>query len=169
MTIEKLPPGLANAPLRKKFRDADIRAVEKAIRRIVRAHDLQSRALARTSGVTAGQLAVMKGIAELGEVTSAALSVYADISAATVVTVLDNLEERGLIDRYRSASDRRIVHTRLTEPGLAVLAAAPSPLGDLFLQRFAQLDDEAQRQTATAATALADLMSREAAGPPLPG
>ena len=162
-----MTPTFANAPLHEKFRDADLRAIEKAIRRIVRAHDLQSRALARASGVTAGQLAVMKGIAELGEVTSAALSVYADISAATVVTVLDNLEERGLIDRYRSGSDRRIVHTRLTGRGLAVLSAAPSPLGELFLQRFAQLDDEGRRQTAEAATALADLLSREAASPPL--
>jgi len=43
-----------------------------------------------------------KGIVELGEITSMALSTYADISAATVVTVQDNLEERGLIVRYRS-------------------------------------------------------------------
>ena len=158
--MEKLSPEPANAPPRKRFRDADLRAIEKAIRRIVRAHDLQSRALTRASGVTAGQLAVMKGIAELGEVTSAALSVHADISAATVVTVLDNLEERGLIDRYRSGSDRRIVHTRLTGRGLAVLSAAPSPLGELFLQRFAELDDEKQQQVVEAMTALAGLMSR---------
>lgn len=157
----KLVDKPANAPARGKFRDADLKVIEKAIRRIVRAHDLQSRALVRASGVTAGQLAVMKGIAELGEVTSAALSVYADISAATIVTVLDNLEERGLIDRYRSGSDRRIVHTRLTERGQAVLCAAPSPLGELFLQRFASLNDEAQRWTVEAATALADLVSRE--------
>lgn len=160
MAMQKLTDKAANAPRRERFRDGDVRALEKAIRRIVRAHDLQSRALARASGVTAGQLAVMRGVAELGEVTSAALSVYADISAATVVTVLDNLEERGLIDRYRSDSDRRIVHTRLTERGFAVLSAAPLPLGELFLQRFAELDGEKQQQVVAAATALAALMSR---------
>lgn len=151
--------GLVNARVRKRFPEADIRAIEKAIRRIVRAHDLQSRALAKASGLTAAQLVVMKGIAELGEVTSAALSTYADISAATVVTVLDNLEERDLIHRYRSGSDRRIVHTRLTERGLAILASAPSPLGELFLQRFARLDTEERRRVVTAATGLADLLT----------
>lgn len=150
----------ANAQARERFHDADIRTIEKAIRRIVRAHDLQSRALAKASGLTAAQLVVMKGVAELGEVTSAALSAYADISAATVVTVLDNLEERDLIHRYRSGSDRRIVHTRLTERGLAALASAPSPLGDLFLQRFACLDTEKRRLVVRAATELADLLSR---------
>lgn len=153
--------GLANARARKRFRDADVRAVEKAIRRIVRAHDLQSKALAKASGLTAAQLVVMKGIVELGEVTSAALSAYADISAATVVTVLDNLEERGLIQRYRSGSDRRIVHTRLTESGLAALGRAPSSLGDMFLQRFARLDAAERRRVAEAAIGLANLLSRE--------
>ena len=81
----------------ERFQAPPARTIEKAVRRIVRAHDLQSRALAKRCGLTAAQLIVMKAVLELGEVTSGALSVYADISAATVVTILDNLEERGLI------------------------------------------------------------------------
>jgi len=153
----------SNAPTDKKLRDADLDTIEKAIRRIVRAHDLQSKALSKASGLTAAQLTVMKGIVALGEVTSAALSTHADISAATVVTVLDNLEERGLIVRYRSGSDRRIVHTRLTERGLAVLDSAPSPLGDLFLQRFARLDPDERCRVAAAAITFANLLSRDTA------
>ncbi|MEO3998100.1 MarR family transcriptional regulator [Mesorhizobium sp. CAU 1732] len=151
-------PGNASGP--QKFRDAETRTIEKAIRRIVRAHDLQSKALAKASGLTAAQLVLMKGMAELGEVTSAALSAYADISPATVVTVLDNLEERGLVQRYRSGSDRRIVHTRLTEPGMIMVAGAPAPLGPLFLERFARLDDTERRAIVEAAVRLADLLSR---------
>lgn len=154
--------GLDVAPAREKREDMSSRALEKAIRRIVRAHDLQSKALAKASGLTAAQLVIMKGVFELGEVTSAALSAYADISAATIVTVLDNLEERGLIQRYRSGSDRRVVHTRLTERGLATLTAAPPPLGELFLQRFSQLGEEQRRLVVEAAVGLADLLSRDA-------
>lgn len=151
----------ANAPEREWLHDSDVRAIEKAIRRIVRAHDLQSRALFRTCGLTAAQLAVMRGIEELGEVTSAALSAHAEISAATVVTVLDNLEQRGLIHRYRSGSDRRIVHTRLTERGEAMLAAAPPPLGEFFLRRFAERDAKQRARIVAAATELAGLLSRD--------
>ena len=153
-----------NVRRKPKFLNGDLRAVEKAIRRIVRAHDLQSKALAKVSGLTAGQFVVMKGIAELGETTSTALSSYADISSATIVIVLDNLEERGLIQRYRSESDRRIVHTRLTEEGAALLARAPQPLGETFLEKFSALGGDERRSLVAALTRLADLMSR--ASPP---
>lgn len=159
------PPHLTttpdNAPHRRRLRDQDLRAVEKAIRRIVRAHDIQSRALVKASGLTAAQLVLMKGILELGEVTSVALSAYADLSPATVVTVLDNLEQRGLIQRYRSGSDRRIVHTRLTEQGAAKVETAPEPLGEAFTARFLQLDPQARRKILDGIETLAELMSRE--------
>jgi len=154
-------PRQNNAAKRGRLRDQDLRSVEKAIRRIVRAHDIQSRALVKASGLTAAQLVLMKGIAELGEVTSAALSAYADISPATVVTVLDNLEERGLIQRYRSGSDRRIVHTRLTEEGAMKVEAAPEPLGEVFAKRFLALEPENRQRLIGAIATLADLLSRE--------
>ena len=138
--------------------------IEKAVRRIVRAHDLQSRALAKKCGLTAAQLVLMKGIAELGEVTSAALSVYADISPATTVTILDNLEERGLIERYRSATDRRIVHTRLTAEGVALVQHAPEPIAELFLDNLARLTVEERKRLSEAATRLAEMMSVAGSG-----
>ena len=137
----------------------EARMVEKAVRRIVRAHDLQSRALARRCGLTAAQLVVMKGIVELGEVTSVARSVYADISPATVVTILDNLEERELIQRYRSGTDRRIVHTRLTAEGARLVAEAPEPMGDIFLENFSRLPLQEREDLAQAIVRLAELMS----------
>lgn len=143
----------------QRLQVSHIRLVEKAVRRIVRAHDLQSRALAKQCSLTAAQLVIMKGIVELGEVTSTALSVYADISPATVVTILDNLEERELIQRYRSGSDRRIVHTRLTDAGRSLLSQAPEPMGDMFMERFLRLPPADQLIAAEAATRLAELMS----------
>lgn len=137
----------------------DARALEKAIRRIVRAHDLQSRALVKASGLTSAQLIILKGVAEMGEVTSSALSDYADISAATAVTVLDNLEARGLVARYRSGRDRRIVHVRLTERGIASLTNAPAALGAAFMERFSRLSAEKRRLAVEAASQLADLLS----------
>jgi DNA-binding MarR family transcriptional regulator len=149
----------SNGSSDERFQGSHARALEKAVRRIVRAHDLQSRALAKRCGLTAAQLVVMKGVAELGEVTSAALSVHADISAATVVTILDNLEERGLIQRYRSGIDRRIVHTRLTDSGLALMEQAPEPMGELFLDRFARLAPQERQELADAVSRLGELMS----------
>lgn len=143
------------------FRNGELRAVEKSIRRIVRANDLQSRALVKAIGLTAPQLVILKAIAALGEVTTTVLSAHADLSSATVVTVLDNLDERGLVERYRSPSDRRIVHARLTGRGRALVARAPEPLGEDFAARYARLPEAKRRQIVEAVSALADLMARD--------
>jgi DNA-binding MarR family transcriptional regulator len=153
-----MPAARPNAPTRDKFPTDDLHLVEKAIRRIVRAHDLQSKALVKACGLTSAQLVLMRGIAELGEVTSTALSAYADISAATVVTVLDNLEERGLIQRYRSGADRRVVHTRLTDAGRAMVAGAPPPLGRVVAERLAALDEDARRDLVAGVARFADML-----------
>lgn len=136
----------------------DLRRVHKAIRRLVRANDVQSRALAKATGLTTAQLVILRGIMELGEVTTTVLSAYADLSAATVVTVLDTLEARGVVARYRSTRDRRIVHTRLTDKGKALLAAVPGPSGDAFAKRFVALSEARRRRIVDAVETLADIM-----------
>ena len=104
----------------------------RAIRRLARALDVHSSRINRESGLTLPQLVVLTCARDLGEVTSRAIAVAADLSAPTVNGILDKLEAKGLIQRYRSASDRRVVHARLTDRGAALLANAPPPMGDAF-------------------------------------
>jgi len=136
----------------------DVRRVQKALRRMMRASDMQSRALSKAAGLTSAQLVILRGVFELGEVTTTALSAYADLSAATVVTVLEKLEERGIVDRYRSTADRRIVHTRLTAKGHRLLGSAPGPSGSGFAERFAALPQDRRRRIIDALEALAGMM-----------
>lgn len=131
----------------------------KALRRIVRAIDLRSREISRNSGLTIPQTVVLQAIRDLGEVTTKALSERADLSPATVVTILDRLEERRLVVRYRSDSDRRIVHARLSEDGIALLERAPPLLTQEFEAAFARADPADQRRLAEAAEEIAALMN----------
>ncbi|WP_245581799.1 MarR family winged helix-turn-helix transcriptional regulator [Phyllobacterium phragmitis] len=131
----------------------------KSIRRIVRANDLQSRALAKSIGLTGPQLVILMAVAELGEVTTKALADHADLSPATVVTVLENLEQRVIVQRYRSDIDRRIVFTRLTAKGQQLISHAPRVFGDAFAQRFASLPSSRRRELISRVTTLAELMS----------
>lgn len=125
--------------------DLELRTLLKSIRQIARAVDIQSRKLDRTCGLTLPQLIVLRSVGDLGEVTSRAISTEADLSAPTVVGILDKLEDKGLIERYRSLRDRRVVHTRLTPVGHDLLARAPSPLGDDFADAFALLSERERR------------------------
>ena len=88
-----------------------------AIRRIVHAVDSHSKELERALGITLPQLVVLRGIRTLGEVNTGELSAAASLSPATVTTILDKLEARGLVVRYRNAADRRVVHSKLTARG----------------------------------------------------
>lgn len=134
-----------------------LRTLLKAIRKISRAVDLQSRRIDRIVGLTLPQLVVLGCVRDLGEVTSRAISEEAELSPATVVGILDKLESKGLVERYRSRVDRRIVHTRLTDKGVATLAVAPSPLGHTFEQAFLRLPEDARASTLGALQRVASL------------
>lgn len=110
--------------------DDDLGALVKAIRVIAQAIDTRSKAMSRLSGLTIPQVVVLAGIRDLGEVTTNSLSRHVDLSPGTVVAILDKLAERGFVERYRSPTDRRIVHSRLTQQGAEILARAPSLLPD---------------------------------------
>jgi DNA-binding MarR family transcriptional regulator len=142
------------------MKDADDRVLA-AIRRIVHAVDRHSKTVEKAAGMTLPQLVVLAAIRAQGEVTSARLSAAVSLSPATVTMILDNLAARGLIERYRNLEDRRVVHSRLTPAGAAVLAQAPRFLHERFLSRFAQLP--AARQEAML-RALVDVP--ELRGPP---
>ena len=140
----------------------ELRRLLKSLRRIVRALDMHSRRIDREIGLTLPQLVVLQCIRDLGEVTGRAISEEADLSPPTVVGVLDKLEAKGLIQRYRSARDRRIVHTRLTDRGALALAASPSPLGERFEARFMALPAPERRALLDALAGLAALTGPEA-------
>ena len=131
----------------------------KSVRRIVRASDLGSRSLQRSAGLTTPQLAVLTAIGTLGEVSTTRIAQDVDLSAATVVTIIDNLERRGLVTRHRSSDDRRIVHTRLTDAAAAILLRAHGPFGVSFTARFAGLPSRRRREMLEHLAALADLMN----------
>lgn len=120
----------------------ELRSLQKALRRIVRSLDIHSRKIDREFGLTLPQLVVLQCVRDLGQVTSKAISEEASLSPPTVVGILDNLEAKGMIERYRSAQDRRIVHTRVTARGRAILAEAPSPIGESFDTMFDALPAE---------------------------
>jgi DNA-binding MarR family transcriptional regulator len=129
------------------------------VRRIAQAIDVRSREIARLTGLTLPQMLVLQSIRALGEVSTSAISRDASMSAPTVVAVLDKLEAKGMVVRYRSTVDRRVVHARLTDEGRRALAAAPGLLGEDFTSRFDGLAQADREIMAAAADRLATMMS----------
>ncbi len=137
----------------------------RSMRRIAQAIDVRSREIARLTGLTLPQMIVLQSVETLGEVTTQAISRDASMSPPTVVAVLDKLEAKGLVVRYRSTLDRRVVHTRLTEAGRDALAGSPGLLGAAFIAAFAALPMQTRAEVAGSLDVLAALMVGEGGEP----
>jgi DNA-binding MarR family transcriptional regulator len=129
-----------------------------SIRQIIRAIDIQSKRLARDTGLSSPQLVVLRAIDELGEVTTRVLSRHVSLSQPTVTTILDRLEARGLVERYRSQKDRRIVHSMLTRTGSKTLKTAPPLLQEAFTDAFDALPEKRRSDIVSAVSDLAQMM-----------
>jgi DNA-binding MarR family transcriptional regulator len=71
-----------------------------------------------------------------------------------VTRLLDRMEEAGLVTRTRSAEDRRMVRSRITPAGLALLARTDAPLDALHARQLGHMS-EAQLRTLVELLALA--------------
>lgn len=136
-------------------------AVLVSLRQIIRATDLHSRRLSMVSGLTTAQIVALQAIRDLGEVTSGKLASQMSLSLSTATTILDRLERRGLIERYRSNADRRVVHARLTGEGRKVLRRAPPLLHDRFLERFSKLGAADQDRVVDTLCEVAEMMGAD--------
>ncbi|MCB1687460.1 MAG: MarR family transcriptional regulator [Halioglobus sp.] len=129
-----------------------------SLRRVIRATDLHSRHLSKTAGVTAPQILIMQAIDNTEGVTLGEIATTVSLSQATVSSILDRLEKRGLIARERSTVDKRRVHAYLTAQGLQVLKDAPLPLQDQFARQFADLQEWEQGMIISALQRVAHMM-----------
>lgn len=100
----------------------------RALRRITRAIELHSRQLSAGSRITGPQLLCLRTVIDKGPMTATAISQEVHVSASTVVGILDRLEDKGLILRERSRTDRRIVFVSATDAGRELAQNTPSPL-----------------------------------------
>lgn len=131
------------------------------LRRIIHATDLQSRRIAKVCGMTIPQVMVLNSIDQLGDVTVKRISDEVSLSQATVTTILNRLEDRGLLERVRNADDKRIVNARLTAAGKAALAASPPLLHESFIQRFECLSKREKEKILSSLQSVAGMMDAE--------
>lgn len=132
-----------------------------SLRRVIRATDLHSKYLAKTTGLTAPQILLLQTIRDKGEVTIRELANEVSLSQATVTTILDRLEKRDLVYRERSKEDKRKVHAYLTPSGTEVLKTAPTPLQDHFARQFNDLQDWEQTMIISSLQRVAQMMDAQ--------
>jgi len=131
--------------------DAEVHAAMNAIRRIVRALRLSSRAAEKALGVSGAQLFVLQQLAEGAARSDAAPSIaqLADLTAtdpSSVSVVVSRLVARGLAARRSSKADARRAEVVITPAGRALLREAPTPVQHRMVDGVAGLPAARRRE-----------------------
>ena len=142
-------------------------AVLASVRKIIRASDLHSSHIRRTSGLTSPQLLLLRAIRDFPKATLGQLAEHISLSQATATTILDRLENMELATRYRSDVDRRKSHVKLTAMGESMLESAPMPMQSQFISQFEHLKPFEQTAILSTLQRVAEMMQEDMSSDPL--
>lgn len=138
----------------------DLRILQ-ALRRIIHAVDLHSKALTSDHDVTGPQLVCLLALVEAGELSPTELSRRVHVSKSTVIGIVRRLEAKGLVSRRPDEDDRRVVHLTATEGGIALARKAPSPLQKALFDGLEQVSAFEAGMLARALERIVELMKVE--------
>ena len=142
-------------------------AVLASVRKIIRASDLHSSHIRRTSGLTSPQLLLLRAIRDFPKATLGQLAEHISLSQATATTILDRLENMELATRYRSDVDRRKSHVKLTAMGESMLESAPMPMQSQFITQFEHLKPFEQTAILSTLQRVAEMMQEDMDSDPI--
>ena len=132
-----------------------------SLRKVIRAIDLHSKHLSKTSGLTSPQLLIMLEIDKAAGINSSQIAKNVNLSAATVTNILDRLENKSLVSRMRDTQDKRKVSLYLTDSGQALLQNAPQALQEHFIEKFTNLAQWEQSQLLSSMERLSAMMNAD--------
>jgi DNA-binding MarR family transcriptional regulator len=107
-------------------------------------------------GVSMAQLHIMYTLQRAGEMTMSRLADVLNVSLSNATGLIDRMEERGFIERYRVPMDRRVVLVRVTPSGEAMLGEVDALSDELLRSVLGRLPASQLRGVAHAMRALRD-------------
>lgn len=99
------------------------RAFVRALRRSSRLTQATLENVLQKFGLNYGQWSALRILVEADEVSVGDLSREAEMTSGAMTRLVDSLEERGLVRRYRSATDRRQVYVVSTPAAVEIVHA----------------------------------------------
>ena len=102
----------------------------------------------RDYGLTSSQFGVLEALYHLGSLHQHQLAAKILKSSGNLTLVIDNLVQRGLVERERDATDRRYVTIHLTEAGYQLMSDIFPRHVDYVVATIGVLAPEEQQQLA---------------------
>lgn len=119
-----------------------------AIRSIVRALHINTRAMELRTGMSLAQVFVLQELARSPVDSLNDLAARTATHQSSVSVVVRRLAERGLVSRTASAGDHRRIEIAITDAGRELLAHVPTTVQAQLVGALSRLDDERRRSLA---------------------
>jgi MarR family 2-MHQ and catechol resistance regulon transcriptional repressor len=103
-------------------------------------------AIVQERGLTLPQFGALEALYHLGPLSLGELAEKLLVTGGNVTYVMDRLESQGLVARFRSQDDRRVVHARLTAEGKALVASVFPEHASYIEHLCRHLDAEEQEE-----------------------
>ena len=132
-----------------------------SIRRVIRATDLHSKHLAKTTGLTTPQLLLLQTIRNKGKMSSSKIAEDISLSQATVTSIVDRLEKKQLVYKERCTHDQRKIYIHLTTQAQETLKESPVPLQESFTCQFTNLLEWEQTMMISSLQRVAQMMDAQ--------
>ncbi len=95
--------------------------LHQALTQLVKKYQFRDRNDICCYGISVSQCYTLEALGEHGTSTMQTLAQHLHLAVSTVTRVVDNLVEKGLVERHMSARDRRVCQVALTPDGVDLL------------------------------------------------
>jgi DNA-binding MarR family transcriptional regulator len=126
-------------------------------RAMVAVRRLRGRETQRIGQLSYAQYGLLHGLSERYGCSARDLADHSNLSPATVTQMLESLENAGLVTRTRSAQDRRVVLSELTERGVAIVAERQQEMEERWADALDDISDQELASAAKVLNRVADL------------
>ena len=149
--------------------DADISRSLDAIRAVVRALRINTRAIELEIGISLAQLFVLQQVADRPATSLNDLAERTATHQSSVSVVVRRLVDRGLVTRRADTADKRRVQIELTSAGEKLLVGAPETIQVRLVAALQQMQSGERKQLAQLLSKWLDTAGISYASPPMMG
>jgi DNA-binding MarR family transcriptional regulator len=128
------------------------------IRRLIQAEKVYSKQLNRSYRVSRAQMNCLRTLYENGPLPPSTIAKNITVKASTVTGVVDRLERKGMVARFRNIQDRRGIGIQLTEAGREFIENGPRPIRECILNGLKHLTESETDYVIRALTRVVDML-----------
>ncbi|MCD4788247.1 MAG: MarR family transcriptional regulator [Deltaproteobacteria bacterium] len=129
-----------------------------SIRKLMQAGEFYTKELNKKYQVSAPQLNCLLSLYENGPLPPSQIAKHIMVKSSTVTGIVDRLEQKGLVKRFRNSPDRRIITIELTDSGKNLAKNAPPPIQQKIIDGLKKLSEDELDQIILPLTKLTDML-----------